>query len=230
MLKIIHIGNGLPASFPVDLTSTFQPGMVGQLTIIGNDIVLGVSDGTAPIGMIDDIRSSAFTQTVYDEIVIIPGRDVFTDGYNFFNGKDTIQTLANAGIIQSSFLADYEGLVLNPVNGVLTLPEDSQLNWDADGDLKNDSVKTIVNYVYTVPSISGDDTTMGSGRITLWYSRGIYATDQYDPTQRYPLNATLFVGLDGKFTTKQWTAQSVGVALITAPPSAIQSMIELMWL
>jgi len=87
MLTIIQAGNALPFSYPVDTTSTFQPGQIGQLKLLGQDIVVGLSDGTAPLGIIDDIRTTAFTQTVVDEVVIISGVDIYTDGYNFFNGS-----------------------------------------------------------------------------------------------------------------------------------------------
>jgi len=229
MLKIIQAGNALPFSYPVDITSTFQPGQIGQLKLIGQDIVVGLSDGTAPLGIIDDIRTSAFTQTVVDEIIIINGVDIYTDGYRFFNGAAAKQELANAGLMASSFIADYEGLILNPVNGILTLPADSLLNWDADGDGKPDSVKTVVNYVYQVPSLPGDDTTIGSNRVTIWFQRGIFATDQFDTLQRYPLNATLFVNEEGKLTTKQATPNHPGIALVTGPPSANVTTLEFMW-
>jgi len=230
MLRIIQAGNALPFSYPVDISSTFQPGQIAQLKLIGQDIVAGLSDGTAPLGIIDDIRTNAFTQTVVDEIVIIAGVDITTDGYNFFNGTDSKQELNNAGLIQSSFVADYEGLILNPVNGILTLPATSRLNYDNDGDNQNDSVRTIVNYVYQVPSLPGDDTTIGSNRMTVWFQRGIFATDQFDSLQRYPLNATLFVSSDGKLTTSQGTADHPGVAIVTGPPSAIEGTLEFMWL
>jgi hypothetical protein len=230
MLRIIQAGNALPFSYPVDISSTFQPGQIAQLKLVGQDIVAGLSDGTAPLGIIDDIRTNAFTQTVVDEIVIIPGVDITTDGYNFFNGADSKQELNNAGLIQSSFVADYEGLILNPVNGILTLPDTSRLNYDNDGDNQNDSVRTIVNYVYQIPSLPGDDTTIGSNRMTVWFQRGIFATDQFDSLQRYPLNATLFVNSEGKLTTNQATADHPGMAIVTGPPSAIEGSLEFMWL
>jgi hypothetical protein len=231
MLKIIQSGNALPFSYPVDITSIFQPGQIGQLKLIGQDIVVGLSDGTAPLGLIDDTRSNAFTQSVVDEVIIIAGVDITTDGYgNFFTGSDAKQELNNAGLLQNSFVSDYEGLELNIVNGILTLPEDSQLNFDADGDGLEDSVKTIVSYVYQVPNLPGDDTTMGSNRMTVWFQRGIFATDQFDTTQRYPLNATLFVNEEGKLTTRQATPDHPGVAMVTGPPSALVGTLEFMWL
>jgi len=121
-------------------------------------------------------------------------------------------------------------LVLNPVNGILTLLEGSLLNYDNDGDGQNDSVKTIVNYVDQVASLPGDDTTIGSNRVTLWFQRGIFATDQFDTLQRYPLNATLFVSAEGLLTTKQASASHPGRAMVSAPPSAIEGSLEFLWL
>lgn len=233
MLRLIQTGNALPFSYPVDPSASFMPGMIGQLKLVGQDIVLGLSDGTAPLGIIDDVRTNAFTQPVVDEIVLIRAPDpslIYTDGYNFFNSIDFSAPLDNGGIIQSSFVADYDGLVLNPVNGILTLPADSRLNFDSTGDGKNDCVKTIVNYVYQVPSLPGDDSTIGSSRVTFWFQRGIFATDQYDTLQRYPLSATLFVNAEGKLTTKQITETHPGVAICTGPPSAIVNTLEFMWL
>jgi len=229
MLRIIQAGNALPFSYPVDISSTFQPGQLAQLKLVGQDIVVGLSDGTAPLGIIDDIRTSAFTQTIVDEIVILEGGDITTDGYNYWTGRDIKQELNNAGLIQASFVADYEGLVLNPVNGILTLPSGSLLNYD-NGTGTNDSVKTIVNYVYQVPSLPGDDTTIGSNRVTVWFQRGIFATDQFDSLQRYPLNATLFVNSEGKLSTAQATENHPGVAIVSGPPSAIEGSLEFMWL
>jgi hypothetical protein len=233
MLRLIQTGNALPFSYPVDPSSSFQPGQIGQLKLVGQDIVLGISDGTAPLGVIDDVRTSAFTQPVVDEIVLIRAPDsslVYTDGYNFFNKVDFTAPLNNGGIIQSSFVADYDGLVLNPTNGILTLPKDSRLNFDSTGNGQNDSVRTIVNYVYQVPSLPGDDSTIGSSRVTIWFQRGIFATDQYDTLQRYPVNATLFVNAEGKLTTRQITETHPGVAMVTGPPSAIVNTLEFMWL
>lgn len=230
MLRLIQVGNSLPMSYPVDISSTFQPGAIGQLKLIGNDIVIGLSDGTAPLGIIDDVRTNAFTQPVVDEIVIIPANGIDTDGYYYYTHSNSKQELANANLLRTSFMSNYEGLILNPVNGILTLPAGSLLNYDSDGDGHADSVRTIVNYVYQVPSIPGDDTTTGSNRVTLWFQRGIFATDQFDTLQRYPINATLFVNENGILTTKQNSAMHPGVGIVTASPSANINTLEFLWL
>ena len=106
----------------------------------------------------------------------------------------------------------------------------TELNLDTDGDGILDAIRVVVNYIYQVPDIPGDDTTVGSGRVTIWFSRGFFATDQFDTTVSYPLNATLFVGLDGKLTTKQITPTHPGLAVVTGPPTALVNTLEFLWL
>jgi hypothetical protein len=222
------VGNTLPLSFPVDPTSAFQPGQIAQLKVIGNEIVCGVSDGTAPLGIIDDANTSAFTSPVTDEVVIVPVVAI-SDGYQLVTAVDTDQTLRFANIVRSSFVADIEGIVLNEVNGVITVSAGTPLNFDSDNDGILDSVRVIVSYIYRVANIPGDNTTAGSGRITVWFQRGIFETDQFDTTQRYVVNATLFASADGMLTTQQPSANHPGVAMVTGPPTGIVETLEFLW-
>lgn len=232
MLKVIHSGNAMPMSLPVDPTAEFQPGAFAQLRVIGNDIVAGVSDGTAPLGIIDDARVAAFTKSQVDEIVQIQVPDTsiaVDDNGRLVNSSEVSSPLNNPHIIQSSFISDIS-VFLNYVNGIITVPAGTELNYDFDGDGINDGFKIVVNYIYRVSNRPGDDTTLSSGRVTIHYQRGIYATDQFDTTQVYPLNATLYVGLDGHLTTKQPTENHPGVAIVTGPPSATQGTLEFLLL
>lgn len=229
MLRLIQVGNTLPLSYPVDPTSTFQPGQVAQLKVIGNEIVCGTSDGTAPFGIIDDINTAAFTAASKDEVVLIPAVGV-GDGYgNYVTPVDVMKNTRFPNIVRSSFTADYEGLILNDINGIVTAPAGSDLNYDSDGDGIVDSIRTIVDYVYRIPNIPGENTTTGSGRITIWFQRGIFETDQFDTTQRYAVNATLFVNAEGKFTTEQAGPNLPGVAMVTGPPTGLNPTLELLW-
>lgn len=231
MLRPIQVGNSLPISYTVDPSSVFQAGQIAQLKLIGQDIVAGVSDGTQPIGILDDVRSIAFTQPVVDEIVVIQAVGVRADGYgHYITIAEAKQELNESNIVVNSFIADVENLILNGKNGVLIAPAGTILNYDLDGDGQPDSIKTIVNYAYRVSNIPGDDTTIGSGRVTIWFDRGIFETDQFDTTVRYPLNATLFVNAEGVLTTTQTTASHPGVALVTGPPSSMVSTLEFLWL
>jgi hypothetical protein len=228
MLRIIQSGNARAISYPGDPNATFEPGMIAQFKVIGNDHILGVSDGRAPFGIIDDIRTTAFTAPVNDELVIIPGVPSF-DGYQWINSMDTSKELYNAGIVSSSFVSDYEGLKLNPINGILRAPAGTVLNYASDGSATPNSVRTRVKYVYSVPNIAGEDTTVGSGRITVWWSRGIFQTDQYEMTA-YSVNATLFVSSRGKITTEQTMPDQPGVAMCIVPPTAHNPFLEFIWL
>tara|TARA_Y100000034_G_C6861879_1_gene392378 strand:- start:284 stop:976 length:693 start_codon:yes stop_codon:yes gene_type:complete len=230
LLKVIHTGNAMPMSLPVDPTAEFEPGMFAQLGLIGNDIVGSVSDGTAPLGIIDDVRTTAFTKAQVDEVVVATAQaiEVNSNGYRV-NTEDLTGILEFPNIVEDSFTSTIS-VVLNTVNGVVTIPAGTVLNHDSDGDGDYDSFRIIVNYIYRVAGTPGDDTTVGSGRITLHYQRGIYATDQFDTTQVYPVNATLYVGLDGKITSKQPTTNHPGVAVCTGPPSASIGTIEFMLL
>lgn len=233
MLKTIHIGNTLPTNWPADPTVEFQAGMFAQLKVIGNEILASVSDGTAPIGIIDEVRTSSFTRNQIDEIVQIsvPSQSVTINS----NGKlvssvETNSPLSNPSIIKSSFTCNMRGIILNHINGIVTVPAGTELNYDFDGDGENDGFKIIVSYVYKFVSKLGDDTTLGSGRMTVWYQRGIFETDQFDTTAIYPINATLYVGLDGKLTTQQPTENHPGVAICLAPPSSVNTTIQFMLL
>jgi hypothetical protein len=226
---MIQAGNALPISYSIDPTAVFQPGQIAQLKVMGNEVVCGVSDGTAPMGIIDDVNSSAFTANSIDEVVDITAVGV-NDGYgHYFSAAEAMKTLDFANVVRSSFVADIEGLTLIDTNGVLVAPAGTELNYDRDGDGIVDTIRTVVSYVYRIANIPGDNTTLGSGRITVWFARGIFETDQYDTTQKYVVNATLFVNSEGKLTTKQTGAGYPGVALVCGPPSSINGTIEFLW-
>jgi len=229
MLRLISVGNTLPVSFPVDPVSTFEAGQVAQMKVIGNEIVCGTSDGTAPFGIIDDINTTAFTAPSRDEVVVISAVGV-GDGYgNYITPIEAMKNLRFANIVRSSFTSDFDGITLNEINGIITAPAGTRLNYDSDGDGIPDSIRVIVDYVYRIPGIPGQNTTVGSGRITVWFQRGLFQTDQYDTTQRYAVNATLFVNAEGKFTTQQLSPGHPGVAMVTGPPSGIDTTLELLW-
>ena len=217
-------------SLSVDPTAEFEPGMFAQLGLIGNDIVASVSDGTAPLGIIDDVRTSAFTRPQVDEVILVDAQSSVIDG----NGN-RVSTVAVTGVLEFPNIIDNSftstiSIVLNSVNGVVTIPAGTELNFDSTGDGTNDSFRFIVNYIYRIAGKPGDDTTVGSGRITIHYQRGIYATDQFDTTQAYPLNTTLYIGLDGKITSAQPTDSHPGVALCTGPPSSSIGTLEFLLL
>lgn len=232
MFRIVQSGNALPFSFPVDPNAEFEPGQIAQLTLIGNQVVCGISDGTAPMGIIDDIKKNSFSAASIDEVVIVPIPSVIITG----SGSDLVTTvdvkaeLRNPNIVESSFVSRNVDVALNSRNGVITLLTGEQLNNDQDGDGVPDSIRTVVSYTYQIPNVPGDDSTAASGRITVWFQRMIFATDAFETNQRYPVNAPLFVSEAGLLTTRQISPDYPSIALVTAPPTSIHGSLESMWL
>ena len=228
MLRLVQIGNTLPANFICDPSAEFQPGMIAELTVIGNQIMATVSNGTAPIGIIDDIKTKAFTNVSWNEVVIVPAVGVVS-GTDLVTPIDIKAELRKPNITPASFNSTVD-VVLNPVNGVITFVAGTKLNFDLAGTGTPDSIRTIVNYTYQVPNIPGDDSTQGSGRMTVWFQRMFFQTDQYETNQQYPVRANLYCSETGFLTTRRPSNIHPAIAMVTAPPTPMNPMIECMWL
>ena len=226
---MVQTGYGLPMSWPVDPNSTFQPGRIAQLGAIGNNIVAGVSDGTAPIGVIDDIKTKAFTTPSINEVVIAPAVGERRDG-QIVSIHDVKALLKNSNVTPSSFISDPVDVELIPKNGVIIFPAGTPLNFSIEGTGNFDAIRTVVNYTYQVPNIPGDDTTQASGHVTVWFQRMIFQTDQYETNQRYALGDNVFVQEEGLLTSRQVSAIHPGVGLVTGPPTSPFTMLEVLWL
>jgi hypothetical protein len=207
--------------------------MIAQLTLSGNQIVCGVSDGSAPIGVIDEMKKNAFSANSIDEIVIAPAAAVATSGPggSLVTSVDIKMELINPNVIETSFISNDVDVVLTARNGVVTFLAGTTLNFDADNDGIMDSIRTVVNYTYTVPNIPGDDTTLASGHVTVWFQRFIGSSDAFEPNRRYPLNAPLYVSESGLLTTRKVADDYPAVALVTGPPTSIQGGgLEFLWI
>lgn len=228
MLRLVQVGNTLPASFIVDPSAEFQPGMIAELTVIGNQVMATVSNGTAPLGIIDDIRTKAFTNVSWNEVVIVPAVPAQGPGGTIITPVDIKAELRKSNIVPASFNADVD-VVLNPVNGVITFLAGTELNYDLMGTGSPNAIRTIVNYTYMVANIPGDDSTQGSGRMTVWFNRMFFQTDQYETNQQYPVRANLYVSERGFLTTRRPSAIHPAVGMVTAPPTPMNPMIECLW-
>jgi hypothetical protein len=227
MLRLVQVGNTLPASFICDPSAEFQPGQIAELTVLGNQVMATVSNGTAPLGIIDDIKTRAFTNVSWNEEVIVPAVGVISGG-QLVTPIDTKAELRRPNIISSSFSSTVK-VTLNPVNGVITFLAGTPLNIDIMGTGQPNGIKTIVNYTYQVANIPGDDSTQGSGRVTVWFNRMFFQTDQYETNQQYPVKANLYVSEVGFLTTRRPSAIHPAVGMVTAPPTTMNPMIEVLW-
>ncbi len=227
MIRIVH-SNGLPASFIVDPSAEFEPGMVAELTVIGNQVMATVSSGIAPIGIIDDIKIKAFSQVSWNEVVIVPVNNPDVVGSNLVTPYDIKAELKYPNVVTNSFISTVE-VLLNSNNGVITFLKGTPLNFDLVGSGVPNAVRTIVNYTYYVANTPGDDSTIGSGRMTVWYNRGFYQVDKFETNQQYPVRANLYISESGLFTTRKPSPKHPAVAMVTAPPTSLNSSLELLW-
>ena len=202
--------------------------MVAELTIIGNQVMATVSNGTAPIGIIDDIKTKAFTNVSWNETVIVSAIGVPGPNNTIVTPVDIKAELRKPNVVPSSF-ASTVNVVLNPINGVITFVAGTPLNLDLAGTGSPNAIKAIVNYTYQVANIPGDDSTQGSNRMTVWYERMFFQTDQYETNQQYPLRANLYCSEVGQLTTRRPSSIHPAIAMVSAPPSSLQSMIEALW-
>lgn len=229
MLRLLSVGNSLPASFICDPSAEFQPGMICELTVIGNQVMGTVSNGTAPIGIIDEIRTKAFTNVSWNEVIIVPAVGVAGPNNTIITPIDVKAELKRPNIVKSSFTSTVN-VVLNPVNGIITFVAGTPLNFDLLGTGVPNALRTIVNYTYFVANIPGDDSTSGSGRITVWFQRMFFQTDQFETNQQYPVRANLFCSETGFLTTRKPSSIHPAIALVTAPPTPLHGFLEAMWL
>lgn len=229
MLRTIQVGLARPISYPVDPNAIFEGGMVAQLRVIGNDVVMGVSDGTAPFGLIDDNKTIAFSKSVVDEIVIIKAPVAQFDGYNFVLGVDTLAELDNAPLVPETFVADYPGLQVSSKNGNVLALAGTKLNYTLPGSATPNAIKTKVRYAYYVPNQPGEDTTLGSSRVTIWCVPGIILQTDIFEMVPYAVNATLYVSPNGKLTTEKTIPNQPGIGIVIVPPTAHNAVLEFMW-
>jgi hypothetical protein len=187
-----------------------------------------VSDGTAPIGIIDDIKTKAFTSIAWSEVVKVPAVGVPNSKGILVTPVDIKAELRHPYVSPNSFISTVD-VQLIPSNGVIIFPAGTPLNFDAIGSGTANAIRTIVNYTYQVPNIPGDDSTIGSGRVTFWFCRMIVQTDQYETNQQYPVRANLYCSETGLFTTRRPSPIHPAIATVTGPPSPMSPLIELLY-
>jgi hypothetical protein len=233
MLRIIAEGSGaLPWQLPVDPSATFEAGACLQLGVLGSQIVATVSNGTAFIGIADDVKTRSFTGVSWDETVITPPilNPILNGNNQLVSPIDIKMELENPNVDANSFVSVNTPCQLIPRNGVIVFPAGSILNFDVLGTGIPNAIKTLVRYAYFIPNIQGDDSTWASQMVTIWYSRFIGETDQYEVNQQYAVNSNLFINEVGKLTTRQIFPNSIAIAIVTAPPAAIHSTLQFMLL
>ena len=228
MFRIVQSGTSLPAQFICDPSATFQAGQCAELTVIGNQVMATVSNGTAPLGIIDDVKTTAFTSISWNEVIMVPAVGVPGPGGKIITPVDIKAELKHPNVSPRSFKSTVN-VLLNPTNGIITFVAGTELNFDLTGSGNPNAIRTIVNYTYQVPNIPGDDSTAGTHRMTVWYQRMFFQTDQFESNVAYPVKANVYVSETGLFTTRRPSKIHPAVGMVTAPPSSMNIFLEVLW-
>lgn len=197
---------GAQGDFLVSPTLVAEAGMLGTLqgTTSGSptglpQVILAAS-GSQLIGVIDENKTTQFIATVSNEVV------------NTTGGGLTVN-LNNANVVAGTFST-------GTANAILT----SATNGTVTG-----TVAGTVSYSYVIPGKAGDDTTLASGKCTLWLQEGEYATDVYEvatgsgTTAVYAVGEKLYCSVNSKLTCSPASTTASGatvVGYVTKTPSA----------
>jgi hypothetical protein len=184
-----------------------EAGMFGFITpnaTTGDpEVQLATSGTTGLVGIIDDNKTTSFSATAVNEVI-----------------ASGATALAHANIISSGVgaqLTSPSGTIIltSAVNGTITV----------SGLVPGST--TTVSYSYIIPGKAGDDTTLASGKCTIWLQEGEYSTDVYELAgnvvlSSYVVGASLYVadninGQQGRLTTRVGQDK---VAYVTKAPTA----------
>lgn len=207
---------GAQGDFLVSPTLVAEAGMLG--TIVGTttgsptglpQVVLAANNSQV-VGVIDENKTTQFIATVQNE---------YTNGTGV---NSSPVNLNNANVVPGTFATGTSNTVLV-----------SAANGTVSGTIAG-TIAGTVSYSYVIPGKAGDDTTLASGKCTLWLQEGEYATDVYEvanaatvPTtgsfaaQSYAVGSALYVSPNAKLTTDPFLATGCTiVGYVTKSPSA----------
>jgi len=190
---------GPQGDFLVDPSLTFEAGQIGYLT----STTTGSPTGLPQVQVADDTTVNTVLGVIDDnkttQFLATVQNEAVATGVGI--------TLAHANVISGTFATGTSNAtVTSYVNGV------------ADVTLAG-----TVSYSYIIPGKAGDDTTLASGKCTLWLQNGEYSTDVYEVASStgdllaYGVGDRLYVSAEGKLTS---VAGATVVGYVTKSPSA----------
>ena len=199
---------GAQGDFLVSPTLIAEAGMLGTIQGTSSGSPTGLpqvvlTTGTDHlIGVIDENKTTQFLASVVNETVALTGTATFVVSANLNNANVVAGTFSTGTAI--AFLT-------SATNGTVSGTQGGT-----------------VSYSYVIPGKAGDDTTLASGKCTLWLQEGEYATDVYEVAtaqsgmQAYTVGAPLYASANSKLTTvvaNLGTGNTI-VGYVTKQPSA----------
>lgn len=220
------LADPLIQSLPVDPAAVFEPGQIFGIVEINGEIFGTVSDGVTipPIGIVDDVRTSAFSGTVKDEVSVIAAPSTVTPDGKMVSTHDVMGGLQETNIIANSFTCNFD-VILDPKKGTFIIPAGTDLNYD-DGTTMGFEI--VCSYRYQIVGAPGLDSTIGTGQVAIHFKRGTFSTNMFDITAMYSPGCPLFVNGEGMLTSQETGSPMVAIAL--QPSTAINGELVFMWL
>jgi hypothetical protein len=199
--KLLYTNLAGPQGDFLASTDSFEAGQVGVVSGTSNgdpQVFLAGSGSTGLLGIIDDSRTSQFFATVANEAVV-SGQSTLAHANILTGGGGGF----NSGTSNASLSSAVNGTIAVTIGGT-------------------------VSYSYIIPGKAGDDTTLGSGKCTLWLQEGEYATDIFEVSSTkgpadYTVGTKLYVadsafGQAGRLTVRAIGAATIG--FVTKQPTA----------
>lgn len=193
---------GPQGDFLVDPAATFEAGMLGTVSGTTTGSPLGLPQvflaGTGVQSLVGVIDDNKTTQF----IATVQNEAVTSTGCGV--------ALAHANIVSGTFATGTAVATgVNYANGTVCV-----------------TTTGTVSYSYVIPGKAGDDTTLASGKCTLWLQPGEYATDVYEVAdsagvvQAYAVGTELYISANSKLTGEAGGGTAKVVGWVTKTPSA----------
>lgn len=231
MLRIIETFNNLPQGYHVDPDANFEPGQIGSLRVRNGNVVVGVSDGLHPEGIIDDIKTEKYRAVRWQEEIVAKVEEFNMKDSYFITAKDIKCQLKEPHVIVKSFISTIS-VTLVPMNGVVIIPAGTLCNYRSPHNLDlsseySNAIRFSCNYAYNIPA-NYDDSTVMSGRVTIWNKMMIAETNMFDTTAKYNKYSSLYA-VNGLLTTNKFSYECKCIGFVLEEPKNTNPMIRFMF-
>lgn len=206
--------------WPVDPNASIQAGMVAFLRNIGGVATATVAaSGTVPIGTFWKDAETGFFRTTVEQHSFAAAGTFSVNGGNF-RGTAFVKITNSTNAITYTQGTDY---TINTTSGVVTRVAGGTI-------VALQTVNVWYTYSITARDIQrfgtgsnydrAPDDTQGSGKIAVVEGWAHIYTDQFDPTQTYNLNASLYPDANSRWTTNNLGTYSMIGRVIQTPSVA----------
>jgi hypothetical protein len=212
--------------FPVDDNVNIYAGMVAFLATSGSTTVATTgASGDVPIGCFWKDRAAGYVRSTIESVTFNASSIATVSKGNFLSTAN-LKVTDSTGATTYTLNTDY---TVNTASGVLTRLGSGSISalatvivWYRYSLSSTQVYWDNVSTQWTAAGQNYDrqpDDTLGSSKITVVIGDAILYTDQYDVTQTYTLNATLYADANSYWTTASGYTSACG-RVVKVPTSS----------